>query len=477
MMDRFQTLTGEELTLIHDASMDILKTTGICFNSKAAVQLFKKHGFPTDGDRVYFTEELIRKALETTVSKFTLHGRNPLNSVSVGENDFICLPTGGPPNIAMPDGDQRNATLEDYQTCCRLVQTSRQIDMGGVGMVQPSDIPANTAHLDMIAGYITLCDKPISGASNSGQAVVDTLELAGIVWGSKEILRQKPVAACVVNAMSPLQYSGEQTEVIMEMAGYHQPVVITTMTLAGASGPVSLPGMLALENAEVLAGITLSQLVSPGTPVVYGSTSTQMDMKTSTGPVGAPEAVVNALATIQLARFYGLPSRTGGGLTDAHLADAQALAEGSFMLSTVIRSGANFIYHSCGQMGSYISMSFEKWLIDEEVIANIRKVLVPLSITSETIDIETIKNVGIGGQYLTHPKTYQLFKTLSQPGLFNRKDHQKWSLEGRKSIDQVAREHLQKRLDQYEKPILDPLIEKALWAYVDKQKKSGIYER
>jgi len=471
MIDRLQTLTQEELTRIHDASIDILTNTGICFNSSSATQVFKKHGFPTQGDRVYFTEDRVKKALETTISKFTLHARNPEHTVSVGEGDFICLPTGGAPNIATPTGEQRPATLEDYRTCCKLVQTSEQIAMGGSIMVQPTDIPADTSHLDMVTHYMTLCDKPISGASGSGPAAIDTLELAGMVWGGKEILKSKPVMASVVNAMSPLQYSREQTEVIMKMAEYNQPVIIANMILAGASGPVSLPGLLALENAEILAGITLSQLVSPGAPLVYGSTSSQMDMKTSTGPVGAPEAVILASATIQMARFYNLPSRTGGSLTDSHCPDAQALAEGSLMLSTVIRNGANFIYHSCGQMGSYISMSFEKWLIDEEVIANIRKILKPMSITDETIDVETIKSLGIGGQYLTHPKTFQQFKNLSQPNLFNREDYQKWSDKGCQPIDRVANEFLKKRLDSYVKPFLDPHIEKALWEYVAKRKK------
>ncbi len=471
MSNRLQKFTREELTRIHDASMDILTNTGICFNSAAAIALFKKHGFCTDKDIVYFTEERIRKALATTCPKFTLHARNPEHTVLVGEDNFICVSTGGAPNIATPSGEQRSATLADFKTCCKLVQTSDQIDMGGHIMVQPTDIPPDTAHLDMISNYLILCDKPVCGGSGSGRTAIDTLEMAGIVWGGKEILKQKPVMASVVNAMSPLQYSGDQAEVIIEMARYNQPVVITNMILAGASGPVTLPGLLALENAEILAGITLSQLVSPGAPVVYGSTSTQMDMKTSTGPVGAPEAVVIALATIQMAQFYHLPCRTGGSLTDAHCTDAQAMAEGSLMLSSVIQNGVNFIYHSCGQMGSYISMSFEKWLIDEEIIANIRQILRPLSITAETIDVEAIKTVGIGGQYITQPKTFQQFKTLSQPCLFNRKDYQKWSQGGKKHIDQIASEHLKKRLDFYKKPALDSHIEKALLDYVDKKKK------
>jgi trimethylamine---corrinoid protein Co-methyltransferase len=471
MIDRFQTLTNDELIQIHNASMDILLNTGICFNSEQVTSFFKAHGFKTEGDTVFFTEQNIKKALSSTVSKFKILARNPDFNVSVGEDDFICLPTGGAPNIATIDGKQRRATLEDYISCCKLVHTSKALDMGGVIMVQPTDVSAETVHLDMIANYLIYCDKPIFGASNSGQAVIDTLEMAGMVWDGKANIRNKPVMAAVVNAMSPLQYTEEQTDVIIEMARYGQPVIITNMILAGASGPVSLPGLLALQNAEILAGITLSQLINPGTPVVYGSTSSQMDMRTSTGPVAASETVVIASATIQLARYYDLPSRTGGSLTDAHVPDAQALAEGSLMLSTVLRNGANVIYHSCGQMGSYISMSFEKWLIDEEMISNLRRIMKPLSITGETIDVETIKNVGIGGEYLTHLKTYQQFKNLSQPHLFNRKDYDKWASEGHQRIDEVAGKELEKRLASYEKPPLDPQIEKAILDYVAQRKR------
>lgn len=470
-MDRLQTLSREELSLIHEASMDILANAGICFNHEPALALFKDHGFRTEGDRVYFTEAQVSRALDTTLPRFTLHARNPEKSVSIGGDNFICLPTGGAPNIACPDGTQRPALLSDYITCCKLVQTSDQVDMGGYIMVQPRDLAPETAHLDMVANYLIHCDKPLFGASSSGRAALDTLEILGLLWGGTEKLKDFPVTAAVVNAMSPLQYSGEQTGVIMELSRYNQVSVITNMILAGASGPVSLPSLLALENAEILAGITLSQLVSPGAPVVYGSTSSQMDMKTSVGPVGASETVAIASATIQMARFYHLPSRTGGGLTDSHFPDAQAMAEASLMLSTVIRSGVNFIYHSCGQMGSYISMSFEKWLMDEEVLASIRRILTPLTITPETLDTATIKEVGVGGQYLTHASTFQGFKSLSQPRIFNRKDYQRWRKGGGHRTDQAAQTALRQRLDAWVKPAIDPEIEAAILAYVERKKK------
>ena len=461
-MDRMQTFLHHELTLIHDASMQILKETGVNFNDEETVDLFRAHGFRTDGKKVYFRENDILKAIQNTPSKFTVHARNPEKSAAVGEGAFVYLPTGGAPNVMMADGTMRPGTLSDFINCCKLVQTSEQLDIGGYLMVQPNDVPESVAHLHMMQNYLSLCDKPLFGASATSQAARDTIDIIALFFGGLENIKKMPVMISVVNSASPLQYSGDQARVILTMAEYNQPLVIANMVLAGASGPVDLPGLLALQNAETLAGITLAQLVSPGCPVVYGSTSAPMDMKTMCSAVGASETLKVANATIQLANHYNLPSRCGGSLTDAHVPDAQALAEGALMLSSVVRKGANVIYHACGQLGSYISMSFEKWLIDEEVCQTVRQMIEPMEITRDTIDVTQIHEVGNGGQYLTHPKTFLQFKSLSQPRFFNRKDFYKWHAGGFKRIDQTASEALVQRLEDYEKPPIDPGIETAL---------------
>ena len=472
-MNRMQTLSQEELGMIHGASMDILENTGINFNSEKAAALFKENGFKVEGNLVFFTEEQIKKTLETAPTDFSIQARNQDKNVHLGGMDFIALPTGGAPSVAMPSGEERPGTFEDFQNCCKLVQTSQQLSMGGYLMVQPNDITTETAHLDMVGKYIEMCDKPIFGASNSQEAARDTIRMAGIAFGrNDDEIKENPITIFVINAMSPLQFSDEQTHVLMEVASWRQPLVITNMVLAGSTGPISIPGLLAMQNAEILAGAVLAQLVSPGTPVVYGSTSAPMDMKTTVSAVGAPETIKIAMATIQLAQFYNLPCRAGGSLTDSHCADGQAMAEASVLLSTVVRNGANFIFHSCGQMGSYISMSFEKWLMDEEVLGTLRQVIKPMEITPETIDVDFIKSVGVGGQYLTHPKTFAQFKDLSQPVYFNRLTYDKWSKAGKKHIDEKIQEDLQKRLSSYEKPLLDQEKQDLLDQYIAERKQA-----
>jgi trimethylamine--corrinoid protein Co-methyltransferase len=471
MIDRMQVFTQAELSQIHDASMEILVDLGVRFNSNEALEIFRQHGFRTDGSQVFITEKDVRSALETVPSRFTLQARNPAYNVAIGEDDFVLLPTGGAPNVVDYAGGRRPATLKDYHTCCQLVQTSDQLDMNGWLMVQPTDIPSPAAHLDMLFASMVMCDKAYVGAATSRQAAIDCLEMAGLMVGGTEKLKLQPVMATIVSVTSPLKYMAEEAESIIEMAQLEQPLVITNLVMAGTSGPVSLPGLLALANAEILAGLVLVQLTGPGTPVVYGSVSAPADMRTVISAVGAPEAVVLASAVIQLARYYNLPCRTGGMLTNAHCPDAQAAAEGTLMMSTAVRNGANFIAHACGQLGSYISMSFEKWLLDEEVCRTLRRILTVTDINIESLDVETIKSVGCDGNYLVHPTTFNHCRNLYRPKLFTRDDYQNWHESGAYSVSEVAAEMLPKRLAEYNKPPIDEGLEQALNEFVDRRKK------
>jgi trimethylamine--corrinoid protein Co-methyltransferase len=303
---------------------------------------------------------------------------------------------------------------------------------------------------------------------------MDSLAMAAIAWGGEENLKRQAVMATIVHSLSPLKYSGDEADAIIAMARMLQPLVISNMVIAGSSGPISLSGLLVLANAEILAGLVLAQLAGPGSPVVYGSVSAPADMKTIVSAVGAPEAVVLASAIIQMARYYRLPCRTGGMLTNAHCFDAQAASEGTLMMSTAVRNGANFIYQACGQLGSYISMSFEKWLLDEEVCRMLRRVLTAMEISIESIDIETIKSVGSDGNYLLHDTTFTHCRRLYQPHLFTRDDYQQWCQKGAKRVHQVAAEMLPKRLDEYSQPPIDQGLEQALSEYVAGKKKQII---
>ena len=470
MVDRMPGFSPYQLTLIHEAAVDILSQTGLGFSSDPALELFKRHGFRVDGKRVRITEAQVLKALGQVPSGFNVRARNDRHSLVIDENAIVFAPTAGAPSVAAASGEIRPARFSDYETCCRLVQTSDQIDLTSFMMIQPMDVSPQTAHLDMLRAAILMCDKPFMSATTSVRAACDSMEMAAIVYGGPEKLLEQPVTVAVVNPKSPLQYSEEQAGLIIEMARFRQPVAITNMILAGSSGPVSLAGVLALLNAEILGGIVLAQLAGPGTPVIYGSISAPLDMKTASAACGAPETVMLALATVQLARFYHLPCRTGGMLTDAHLPDAQALAEGTLLLANAVRSGANFVLHACGQLGSFLALNFEKWLIDEEICRSIRQMVTPIRICAETIDVETLKSVGMDGHYLTHPKTFETYRSLSQPVIFNRRGHSKWVASGARPVDELATDALDRRLDEYIRPPIDEGLEKAIEEFVNQRK-------
>jgi trimethylamine---corrinoid protein Co-methyltransferase len=471
MNDRMQVFTRDEINLIHDASMEILAETGIKFNSEEALNLFRQNGFNVTNPRVFITEKEVMRALETVPSRFIVHARNPKYNVAIGEDDFVFLPTAGAPNVSDANGGRRPAVMDDYHTSCKLVQTSDQLDMNGYLTVQPNDVPSQIVHLDMMLANLTLCDKAFCAGSNFRQAALDSVEMAAIAWGGVDNLKKQAVMPAVVHAASPLKYSPEMAEIIIDMARLNQPLVITDMVLAGTSGPVSLPGLLAMANAEILGGIVLSQLAGPGTPVVYGSVSAPSDMRTVASAVGAPEAVTLASAVIQLARHYQIPCRTGGMLTNSHCMDSQAAAEGTLMMSTAVRNGANFILHACGQLGSYISMSFEKWILDEEVCRTLRRVLTAMDINVASIDVATIKSLGSDGNYLTHPTTFKHCRSLYQPKLFTRDDYQSWESKGSRCAADNTERMLADRLAQYEKPPIDQGLEEALADFVHRQKK------
>ncbi len=467
MYDRMQTLTQDQMTKFHDSAMEVLGKTGVVFHDPEALEIFQKHGFKIDGKRVFFNEMEVVKALDSAPHRFRITARNPEKSLIIGEDHFIFAPGYGPPFIAENSGKQRNATMEDYDNLCKLVQTSKYIDMNGFMMVSPFDVPPDKAHLNMLFSSIVLCDKPFMGSPISKQAARDTIEMAAIVWGGKEKIKEMPVTVSLINPLSPLQFSSEMAGSLIELARYGQACVVSSAIMAGSSGPVTLPGVLVLQNAEIMAGLSLAQLVKPGAPIIYGGISSIMDMKTGGLSIGAPEFSIIASVTAQMARFYNLPSRNGGALTDAHLPDAQAGVESALALYTAARNGSNFIVHACGILGSFISMSYEKFIIDEELCGYIRRCLRPLEVTDENIDIEMIKNVGIGGHYLTQDKTFKHCRTeFFLPNLYNRKNYNSWFEGGGKRIDTAASDMLAQRLNIYENPDIDPAIEKDLAKYV-----------
>ena len=471
MNTRMQYFTENELTLIHDASMDLLKNVGVAFNDDEALGVFKKNGFKVDGQTVFFSENKVRRAIESAPARFKVSARNPANTISIGGESVVMAPGYGAAFIITRDGQQRKATLADYEKFCKLVQTSPTIGVTGFLMAAPSDLPAETAHLDMLYSNIVLCDKPFMGSPVSRAGADDCIEMASMVWGSKEKLKETPVTVSLITPLSPLQYAPEMAGAVVTLARHNQACIFGALLMAGSSGPLSLAGVLVQQNAEILAGLTLTQAVRPGAPVIIGGTSAILDMRTGCLSMGAPEVARISSATIQMAKFYNLPARSGSANTDAHFPNAQAGFESALNLYVALQHGSNFILHAAGILGAYNAMSFEKFIIDEEVCSQILESLKPIKITNESIDLDLIKEVGIGGNYLTHPKTYEQCRTAFYlSDLVNRSGFPEWQEGGAKDISDRATEILNERLANYVKPDIDPQLEKDLLSYVQKRR-------
>jgi trimethylamine--corrinoid protein Co-methyltransferase len=456
-------ISSHEQTRLHDASMAILRDVGVAFHNPQAVALFRKHGIKVSGNIVFPDERTVMSAVENAPAEFTLLARNPARSVKIGGQATVLAPGYGAPFIVTLNGEQREATLNDYVTFCKLIQTSTCLNMNGYLMVEPADVAPRTAHLDMLLANITLCDKPFMGSPSSRETALEAIEMADIIWGRKD----RSVMLSNINSLAPLQFANEMAAALMTFAAYNQPVIVMGGGMMGSTSPMQIPGLIAIGNAVVLAGITLAQLTRPGTPVVYGVGGGPLDMRTGAYYLSGPESLQVLVAGAQMARFYGLPSRGGGALTDSHCTDMQAGYEAALSMSTALRSGINFILHTAGTLGTFISMSFEKFVIDEDLCATLLTSLTPFTVSDATIDLPTIREVGVGGEYLTHPKTLELCRNaFFQSALSRPAPYQKWKDSGKQRLEQRGDARVAERLEQYVKPDIDPNLEKALRQYV-----------
>lgn len=469
MTHRMQKISDEALNKLHNASMRILEKVGVAFHEPEAIEIFKKHGSKIDNNIVYLTESQIENALASTPSEFTINAPNPENNVRIGGEQSVFAPVLGTAFIVSRTGVQSKANMKDHDNLCKLVQTSEYIHMNGFLMVTPWDVPPETAHLHMLFSNMTLCDKAFIGCSLTRRDAMDAIEMEGILWGGKDRIRNFPITITLISALSPLQYPSEVTGSLIELSRYGQPLIMTGGPKAGTTGPVTLSGTIALHNAQILAGIALAQLVNPGTPIAYGGISGPANLRTGSILYGAPELSKATAAISQMAKYYNIPSRSGGALTDAHLPDIQAGIESTLALLTAALSGIHLISYMCGMLGSFLSLNLEKFLIDEEMCGKVQNLLNPLTITDEEIDFKTIEEVGIGGEYLTTEKTLERCRTeYFLPKLMTSQSYDAWKDAGMKRLEDKASEAIEERLSAYEKPSVDREVEKALEHYVSK---------
>lgn len=394
----------EDLKQIHIASMKILEETGMKFHHPEVVEILKQKGIKVSGQTAFFTREQIIEWASKAPSTFNIYARNPKYDITVGGDKVEYCPGSGSPNILSSDGKRRPAMMVDYINFLKLYHQSEHYNVTGGFVVQPTDMSGESSISMMLYATLLYSDKCIVTGTGKAEDVEALMEMLSIVFG-KEDLMQKPRAITIANTNTPLQFDKNMLETMMVFAKYSQPVIIAAASMAGTTAPVTLAGTIALTNAEVLAGIAVAQMINAGTPVVYGSQTTTSDMKSGCIAIGAPEGALCYEYAARLAKSYGLPCRGGGSLTDAKSLSVQAGYESMLTLLATQRAGTNLIFQSSGIMEGYSSMSYEKFIVDLEIIGMVRRYLGGVKVNEKTLAVDVIKEVGIAGQFLTAEHT------------------------------------------------------------------------
>jgi trimethylamine--corrinoid protein Co-methyltransferase len=471
-----EVLSIEQIESIHEASMTILEDMGLDFLDEEALDIWASAGARVDRKQqhVWFDRGLILEAVAQAPAEFNLHARNPERTLLIGGNNINFATVGAAPFYSDMDNGRRPGTLADYRRMVKLAQQCGPIHIVEGLLVEPQDVPVRFRHLDKWLSQLTLSDKTHTTAAHGREVATDYVEMAAIVFGDKETLQRQPVFASNVNVNSPLRFDERMLGALIVYANHGQPTIITPFILAGAMSPITMAAAIAQQNAEALAGIALTQLVNPGSPVVYGGFTTNIDMQSGSPAFGTPEGALALFSGAQLARYYGLPYRGSGGLNNSKTPDAQAAYETQMSLWPAVMAHANVILHSAGWLEAGLVCSMEKFILDVEGLAMMHHFLAGLDISDEAFALESIAEVGPGGHHFGTSHTLARYRdAFYLPIVSDRQNYETWQENGALDAAQRANMLAKQLLGQYERPKLDEAVEEALKEYVERKKSDG----
>ena len=471
--------TEEQLEMIHNASMQILEEVGIDVLNDEARRIMIDAGARLDsksGTKVFFDRGLIMEKIATAPKGFTLHARNPAHSIKIGDSFINFGSVGSAPNTNSLDGGRRPGNQEDYQNFLRLTQHFNIIHFCAGYPVEPVDIHPSVRHLHCLADCVRLMDKPFHAYSLGKQRNLDALEIARIGRGINHAqLEQETSLFTVINSSSPLRLDDPMLQGIIEMSSLNQAVVLTPFTLAGAMAPVTIAGALAQQNAEALAGIAFTQMVRAGAPAVYGGFTSNVDMKSGSPAFGTPEYLRAGQISGQLARKYQLPFRSSN-VNAANSMDAQSGYESTMALWGAISGGSNFVMHGAGWMEGGLSASFEKFVMDVDLLQMMAVYLEGVEITEESlaVAVAAVKDVGPGGHFFGTQHTMDRYKdAFYAPLISDWRNFESWQEAGSPDALQKANHVYKQALDEYQQPELDIAIEEELEEFVQRRVAEG----
>ncbi|HET7728145.1 MAG TPA: trimethylamine methyltransferase family protein [Candidatus Limnocylindrales bacterium] len=474
-LDPVEVLSADQVEAIHSASLRILATIGLEVLGDAALDRFARASGATV-DRATRTVRLDPGLVEELVAlapaDFRLHARNPARTIAFGGRHLVFSSVGGPAFVTDLDRGRRAGNHADLLDYLRVVSALDVIHQEGGGPLEPTDLPVETRHLDLHHAQATLLDKTWQCLGTGRVVVEDALRVAEILFGvDRDALAGRPPLMTIINTNSPLRLDGPMSDGLIAMAEAGQAVVATPFTLAGAMTPVTLAAALAQQNAEALFCIALAQLVRAGAPVVYGAFTSNVDMRTGAPAFGTPESAKGALASGQLARRYGLPWRSSN-VTASPVVDAQAAYESEMAIWSAVMGGVNLLYQAAGWLEGGLTASFEKLILDAELLAMIRDVLVPIEVSEATLALDTIAEVGAGGHFFGTAHTLERFETaFYRPLVSDWRSVEAWQEDGGRTATERANSIWKRILAAFEPPALDPGVREALDEFVARRKR------
>lgn len=470
-MNSEKNLIGTEQELlaveeIHKTSMKILAEIGMVFGHEKANEIFKENGFKQENGRTYFTEEQVNKALETATKEYTIYGRDEEYFININTKETNYTPGYGAPMITNMDGSVREAVFDDYLKMANLVHMEKSFKVNGGILVQPSDIDAKISIPTMAYAAIKRSSKVLFGIQGNAKDQRDIFNMLEIVFGGKEELKKKPRYIVLSTPTSPLKMDSEAIETLLMGCEYNQPIAACSACMPASTAPVTLAGAAAMCNAEMLAAIVLSQLVNPGNPVMYLFASYGSDVQSGGASIGSPELIKVGKYGSLLAKKYGLACRSGGGLSDAKGVTAQAGIETAMCLFHSHMYKANLVMHAAGILDSFISMSYEKLMLDFEVIDRCISYLEDIEVSENTLAFDTIKDVALkGGNFLNNMHTLRNCRKAYNPQISLR-GNLPAGKDPNEALYESMHKRMEKQLEAYVKPELDPTIEKKLDDYM-----------
>ena len=469
-MPRYEILSPDAIGVLDKGWRRIVSEIGLQFAKPEAVELFRKAGQEVDGETVKFDPDFVLEQVAKAPREFDVQARNPANSVHIGGDQMVFGGVYGCPFVR--EGDvRRDAAMSDFRRLSMLAQSFPQLDTAGGVICEPNDTPLDSRHLDMIYALQTLTDKFYMGNVVSGPNAADTIAMTEILFGGRAAIEETPATISLINCNSPLRWDDRMLDAQFEYCAANQPVVLTPFLLMGAMSPVTIPAALVQQLAEALTGIALAQLIRPGCPVIFGSFLSNIDMQSGSPTFGTPESAIGLLCTGQLARHFGLPFRTGGGLNASQTCDAQAAYESLMTLLPTFLTGTNFVMHAAGWLEGGLVSCYEKFIMDIELLRQLRVEFTPLEIDEASLAFGAHEEVGHGGHFLGAAHTMERFREcFYRPLLSSTSNYERWLRMGGKDTTARASEIYAKTLEEYEQPPLDSAIDAELQDYVTRRR-------